>query len=152
MTACWSTISIGPAPADRPRCSSARLILLGNNRAQADLDAPVPLAAFAGLVGISWVVLAERNRPQTLRVDARVFEQPDPRGRAGRGELPVARIAVDQAGADLDVVGVPSDDDLILGLLEDIGYLPRLAILMDTILHRVGLHGYAIIPSLLGFG
>jgi len=41
---------------------------------------------------------------------------------------------------------------LILGLLEDIGYLPRLAILMDTILHHVGLHGYAIIPSLLGFG
>jgi len=41
---------------------------------------------------------------------------------------------------------------LILGLLEDIGYLPRLAILMDTIMHRLGLHGYAIIPTLLGFG
>ena len=41
---------------------------------------------------------------------------------------------------------------LILGLLEDIGYLPRLAVLMDTIMHRLGLHGYAIIPTLLGFG
>ncbi len=41
---------------------------------------------------------------------------------------------------------------LLLGLLEDTGYLPRLAILMDTIMHRLGLHGYAIIPSLLGFG
>jgi len=41
---------------------------------------------------------------------------------------------------------------LILGLLEDIGYLPRLAILMDTIMHHLGLHGYAIIPTLLGFG
>jgi len=41
---------------------------------------------------------------------------------------------------------------LILGLLEDIGYLPRLAILMDTIMHRLGLHGYAIIPTLLGLG
>ena len=41
---------------------------------------------------------------------------------------------------------------LVLGLLEDTGYLPRLGILMDTILHRLGLHGYAIIPSLLGFG
>ncbi|MBN1366913.1 MAG: ferrous iron transporter B [Dehalococcoidales bacterium] len=41
---------------------------------------------------------------------------------------------------------------LVLGLLEDTGYLPRLAILMDTIMHRVGLHGYAIIPTLLGFG
>ena len=41
---------------------------------------------------------------------------------------------------------------LVLGLLEDIGYLPRLAILMDTIMHRIGLHGYAIIPTLLGLG
>lgn len=41
---------------------------------------------------------------------------------------------------------------LLLGLLEDSGYLPRLAVLMDTIMHRVGLHGYAIIPTLLGFG
>jgi len=41
---------------------------------------------------------------------------------------------------------------LMLGLLEDTGYLPRLAVLMDTIMHRLGLHGYAIIPTLLGFG
>jgi len=40
----------------------------------------------------------------------------------------------------------------VLGLLEDIGYLPRLAVLMDTLLHRLGLHGYAIIPTMLGFG
>ena len=41
---------------------------------------------------------------------------------------------------------------LMLGLLEDIGYLPRLAVLLDTFMHRLGLHGYAIIPTLLGFG
>jgi len=41
---------------------------------------------------------------------------------------------------------------LMLGLLEDTGYLPRLAILMDTIMHHLGLHGYAIIPTLLGLG
>jgi ferrous iron transport protein B len=40
----------------------------------------------------------------------------------------------------------------VLGILEDIGYLPRLAVLMDTIMHRLGLHGYAIIPTILGFG
>jgi ferrous iron transport protein B len=40
----------------------------------------------------------------------------------------------------------------ILGILEDVGYLPRLAVLMDTVLHRLGLHGYAIIPTILGFG
>jgi len=41
---------------------------------------------------------------------------------------------------------------LILGILEDVGYLPRLAVLLDSAMHRLGLHGYAIIPTLLGFG
>jgi ferrous iron transport protein B len=41
---------------------------------------------------------------------------------------------------------------MALGILEDVGYLPRLAVLMDTIMHRLGLHGYAIIPTILGFG
>ncbi len=41
---------------------------------------------------------------------------------------------------------------LILGLLEDSGYLPRLAVLVDTLMHRVGLHGMGIIPMMLGLG
>ncbi len=41
---------------------------------------------------------------------------------------------------------------LALGILEDVGYLPRLAVVMDTIMHRLGLHGYAIIPTMLGLG
>ncbi len=40
----------------------------------------------------------------------------------------------------------------ILSLLEDIGYLPRLAILLDNLMHTLGLHGFAVIPILLGFG
>jgi ferrous iron transport protein B len=39
-----------------------------------------------------------------------------------------------------------------LALLEDIGYLPRVAFLMDTVMHRIGLHGKAIIPFVLGYG
>ncbi|MFZ2456128.1 MAG: ferrous iron transporter B [Candidatus Altiarchaeia archaeon] len=41
---------------------------------------------------------------------------------------------------------------LALGLLEDIGYLPRIATLMDNVMHRIGLHGSAIIPAILGMG
>ena len=41
---------------------------------------------------------------------------------------------------------------LVLSFLEDFGYLPRLAVLLDSLFHRVGLHGYAIIPTLLGLG
>ncbi|MFH1722020.1 MAG: ferrous iron transporter B [Candidatus Altiarchaeota archaeon] len=40
----------------------------------------------------------------------------------------------------------------MLALLEDVGYLPRLATLSDSVMHRVGLHGTAIIPSILGLG
>jgi len=41
---------------------------------------------------------------------------------------------------------------LMLILLEDSGYLPRLAVLIDTVLHKIGLHGYAIVPSILSLG
>jgi ferrous iron transport protein B len=41
---------------------------------------------------------------------------------------------------------------LVLGLMEDIGYLPRLAVLLDSVMHRLGMHGYAIIPTMLGMG
>jgi len=39
-----------------------------------------------------------------------------------------------------------------LGILEDIGYLPRIAFLMDSLMHRIGLHGKAIVPFILGYG
>lgn len=41
---------------------------------------------------------------------------------------------------------------LILTILEDTGYLPRLAVLVDTIFHRIGLHGFAIVPTILSLG
>ncbi|QEE15815.1 ferrous iron transport protein B [Promethearchaeum syntrophicum] len=37
-------------------------------------------------------------------------------------------------------------------ILQDIGYLPRAAYLMDRFMHRIGVHGKTIIPVLLGFG
>ena len=40
----------------------------------------------------------------------------------------------------------------VLSVLEDSGYLPRLAVLVDNVMHKVGLHGFSIIPMILGFG
>lgn len=40
----------------------------------------------------------------------------------------------------------------LMGFLGDLGYLPRLAVLLDGILHKVGLHGYGSLPIMLGFG
>jgi ferrous iron transport protein B len=39
-----------------------------------------------------------------------------------------------------------------LAILEDLGYLPRVAYLMDGLLHRVGLHGTSMLPLILGYG
>ncbi|MCK5148388.1 ferrous iron transport protein B [bacterium] len=39
-----------------------------------------------------------------------------------------------------------------LALLEDVGYLPRVAFLMDGFMHKIGLHGKAVIPAMLGYG
>ncbi len=41
---------------------------------------------------------------------------------------------------------------LILYFLEDSGYLSRIAFLMDNFMHKIGLHGKAFIPVMLGFG
>lgn len=41
---------------------------------------------------------------------------------------------------------------LVLGLLEDSGYLPRLGVLIDSAMHKVGMHGLAVVPMLLGLG
>lgn len=41
---------------------------------------------------------------------------------------------------------------LVLSFLEDLGYLPRLAVMVDTLMHKLGLHGFAIVPMLLGLG
>ncbi|ADL13456.1 ferrous iron transport protein B [Acetohalobium arabaticum] len=41
---------------------------------------------------------------------------------------------------------------LFLSLLEDSGYLPRVAVLVDRVLTSLGMNGRAIIPMLLGFG
>ncbi len=39
-----------------------------------------------------------------------------------------------------------------LSVLEDSGYLARIAFLMDSAMHRIGLHGKGFIPLMLGFG
>lgn len=41
---------------------------------------------------------------------------------------------------------------LVFSLLEDSGYFPRLALLVDRLFKRIGLSGRAVIPIVLGFG
>ena len=39
-----------------------------------------------------------------------------------------------------------------LSLLEDTGYMARVAFVMDKLLRRIGLSGRSIVPMLIGFG
>ncbi len=40
----------------------------------------------------------------------------------------------------------------VMAILEDSGYLPRLATMLDRTFNRIGLNGKAVIPIILGFG
>jgi ferrous iron transport protein B len=39
-----------------------------------------------------------------------------------------------------------------MSILEDVGYLPRMAFLMDGFMHKIGLHGKSVLPFVLGYG
>jgi ferrous iron transport protein B len=41
---------------------------------------------------------------------------------------------------------------LAFGLLEDSGYMPRLAVMANRLFRRMGLHGKAVLPMILGLG
>ncbi len=41
---------------------------------------------------------------------------------------------------------------IVIGFIEDLGYLPRIAIIFDRFMHKVGLHGFSIIPMMLAMG
>lgn len=39
-----------------------------------------------------------------------------------------------------------------IAVMEDTGYMARIAFLMDKVMHRIGLHGKSFIPMIMGFG
>jgi ferrous iron transport protein B len=40
----------------------------------------------------------------------------------------------------------------VIALLEDSGYMARVAFIMDRVMHSIGLHGKSFLPMILGFG
>lgn len=41
---------------------------------------------------------------------------------------------------------------IVFSILEDTGYLARIAYLIDNVMHRIGLHGLSVVPMILGYG
>ena len=74
---------------------------------------------------------------------------------AGSGS-PLRSLLVDGVigGVGGVVVFLPNIVLLFLGLamLEDTGYMARVAFLMDRVMHRFGLHGKSFVPMMTGFG
>lgn len=73
----------------------------------------------------------------------------------GRGADPLASFGILTTGVYIATVLVFPyfvSFYLLFGLLEDVGYLPRIAVVLDTLFHRLGLHGYSSIPVMLGLG
>ncbi len=86
------------------------------------------------------------------------------------GIIPAVQRALAAAGASGWVIGLVCDGVLggvggvvgflpqivilffYLSLLEDTGYLARIAFIMDTLLRRIGLSGKSFVPMLMGFG
>ncbi len=86
------------------------------------------------------------------------------RGVLAFGDL-VARLMPDGMLKDLLVGGIISGTGsvlvflpnililfLFISLLEGTGYMARAAFIMDSIMHRFGLHGRSFIPMIMGFG
>jgi ferrous iron transport protein B len=73
----------------------------------------------------------------------------------GRGTDPLASFGVLTSGVYIALVLVLPyflSFYIVFGFLEDFGYLPRLAVVLDKAFHRLGLHGYSSIPVMLGMG
>jgi ferrous iron transport protein B len=73
----------------------------------------------------------------------------------GRGTDPLGSFGVLTSGLYIALVLVLPyflSFYIVFGFLEDFGYLPRLAVVLDKAFHRLGLHGYSSIPVMLGMG
>lgn len=71
---------------------------------------------------------------------------------AGLGFMTLKGALLGMAGAAGTVLPYLIPFLLGLAIMEDLGYLARIGYLMDAAMHRVGLHGTATLPVLLGYG
>jgi ferrous iron transport protein B len=123
--------------------------------------ASVALVRFIGetLVGYAADPLFELYRPWVMRLDSML-------GNGFLHELLIGKIIegevdfVQSMGVLTTALYVPVGMVLpyivafyvVLAILEDSGYLPRLATLSDSLLHKLGMHGHGILPVFLGLG
>ena len=114
-----------------------------------------------GVVGAQWMVdwleevfFGQWVNPAAIALTQAVLPGEGPVSAAVRdlvvGEYGLITLGIRYAVAIiLPIVGMFF---LVFGVVEDSGYFPRLAMLVDWLMKRVGLNGRAVIPIVLGFG
>ncbi|MFH1830663.1 MAG: ferrous iron transport protein B [Pseudomonadota bacterium] len=72
------------------------------------------------------------------------------------GEGPLKSLVIDGAIAGVGnvLVFIPNIAMLFLciSIIEDTGYMSRIAFISDRFMHKIGLHGKSVIPMIIGFG
>lgn len=107
------------------------------------------------LAGFFWLVFGVGQRIEAPLVKAFSWLQASAAAQFPPGSLAatVADGLVMGLGGGVAIV-LPYLIPFLLGLavLEDTGYLPRLAYILDSFMHRIGLHGKSVLPLILGYG
>ena len=107
------------------------------------------LAAFFGMVYGAGSLL----EPPILRLSGQITDAATGRlGASGLASTIVAGLLQGLSGGFAIVLPYLLPFLIGMAILEDVGYLPRVAYLMDSLMHRIGLHGVAIVPAILGYG
>lgn len=70
----------------------------------------------------------------------------------GQGEETFGILTTALQVALIDVLSYVFIFYIVFEFWADLGYLPRLSILLDSMLHKIGLHGYGAIPIMMGLG
>jgi ferrous iron transport protein B len=111
------------------------------------------MVAILGL--LFWVVFRVGQR-----LEMPLIELTDQLGAALAEKLPLETLLGTLAGGALTGIAggvaivLPYLLPFLIGLaiLEDSGYLPRMAYILDNFMHRIGLHGKSVLPLILGYG
>ncbi|MEE4272412.1 MAG: ferrous iron transporter B, partial [Thermoanaerobaculales bacterium] len=107
------------------------------------------------LAGFFWLVFGIGKRVEAPLVDAFNWIQATVAAQLPQGSL-MATVAdglvMGLAGGVAIVLPYLVPFLLGLAILEDTGYLPRLAYILDSFMHRIGLHGKSVLPMILGYG
>jgi ferrous iron transport protein B len=116
------------------------------------------LVILAGILGmVFWLTYAVGSPLQEL-LDTYVVSTLAELARTALAWAPtwLADLAADGviggAGAMLTFLPILVIFFAVMGILEDVGYLARVAYVMDRFMHLMGLHGKSFLPLFLGFG